>query len=235
MSFSSIDLLQFGELQELVARYAGSAAGRDLVAALEPHSDRADLEAALADCGEAIAYLREVQGGDAKAGAVLRLRFDQLRDVEGAVRVLQVEGTSLEGREILDLFHNFALAGEFRGALLNVVAKFPRLARRAHQLADLRDVAKRYAHTFLPDGSLADSASVALGRIRRDIEKQHKNIQESLERFIRAHRTDGMLQEDFVTIREDRFVVPIVAGSKGRADGVILVRAAPGAPCFWNR
>ena len=232
MSFSSLELLQFGELQELVARYAGSAAGRDLVAALEPHSDRAALEAALADCGEAISYLREVQGGETKAGAVLRLRFDQLRDVEGAVRVLQVEGTSLDGREILDLFHNFALAGEFRGALLNVVAKFPRLARRAHQLADLRDVAKRYAHTFLPDGSLADSASVALGRIRRDIEKQHKNIQESLERFIRAHRSDGMLQEDFVTIREDRFVVPIVAGSKGRADGVIHGSSGTGRTLF---
>ena len=200
-----------------MARYAGSHAGpRASGGGLDPHSDRDALEAALADCGEAITYLREVHGAqDAQAGTVLRLRFDQLRDVEGAVRILQVEGASLEGREILDLFHNFALAGEFRGALLGVVARFPRLARRAHKLADLRDLAKRYARTFLPDGSLADEASVALGRIRRDIDKQQKSIQDSLERFMRAHRSDGTLQEDFVTIREDRFVVPIVAGHKG--------------------
>ncbi len=233
MPFSSIELLQFAELQELVSRYAGSVAGRALVEALEPHSDRAALEFALADCGEAIAYLREVNGSaEGKAGGVLRLRFDQLRDVEGAVRVLQVEGASLEGREILDLFHNFALAGEFRGALLNVVARFPRLARRGHQLADLRDLAKRYARTFLPDGSLADEASVALGRIRRDIDKQQKSIQDSLERFMRAHRSDGTLQEDFVTIREDRFVVPIVAGHKGRVDGVIHGSSGTGRTLF---
>ena len=233
MPFSSIELLQFAELQELLARYAGSNAGRALVDALEPHSDRDALEAALADSGEAIAYLREVHDSpDAKAGSILRLRFDQLRDVETPVRVLQVEGASLDGREILDLFHNFSLAGEFRAALLNVVARFPRLARRAHQLADLRDLAKRYARSFLPDGSLADEASVALGRIRRDIDKQQKSIQDSLERFMRAHRSDGTLQEDFVTIREDRFVVPIVAGHKGRVDGVIHGSSGTGRTLF---
>jgi len=233
MPFSSTELLQFAELKDLVARFAGSTAGRELVLELEPHSDRFELESALAESGEAIAYLREVHGGqDSRAGTVLRLRFDQVRDVEGAVRTLQVEGASLEGRGILDLFHNFALAGEFRGALLAVVARFPRLARRAHNLADLRDVAKRYARSFLPDGSLANEASVALGRIRRDIEKQHKSIQESLERFMRAHRNDGTLQEDFVTIREDRFVVPIVSGHKGRVDGVIHGSSGSGRTLF---
>ena len=233
MPFSSTELLQFAELQDLLARYAGSNAGRALVADLTPHADRIALEAGLAETGEAIAYLRDLHGSeDAKAGSLLRLRFDQLRDVEAPVRVLQVAGASLDGREILDLFHNFALAGEFRGALLNVVARFPKLARRAHYLADLRDLAKRYARAFLPDGSLVDQASVALARIRRDIEKQHKSIQESLERFMRAHRSDGTLQEDFVTIREDRFVVPIVAGHKGRVDGVIHGSSGTGRTLF---
>jgi DNA mismatch repair protein MutS2 len=233
MSFSSTELLQFAELRDLVARYAGSNAGRGLVQDLTPHADRAPLEAALAETGEAISYLRDLDGAEgAKSGVLLRLRFDQLRDVEAPVRILQVEGASLDGREILDLFHNFSLAGEFRGALLNVVARFPKLARRAHKLADLRDLAKRYGRVFLPDGSLADQASVALGRIRRDIEKQQKSIQESLERFMRAHRDDGTLQEDFVTIREDRFVVPIVAGHKGRVDGVIHGSSGTGRTLF---
>ena len=149
------------------------------------------------------------------------------------VRILQVEGASLDGREILDLFHNFSLWPANSAALsLNLMARFPRLARRAHHLADLRDLAKRYAHAFHPDGSLADEASVALGRIRRDIDKQQKSIQESLERFMRTHRGDGTLQEDFVTIREDRFVVPIVAGHKGRVDGVIHGSSGTGRTLF---
>jgi DNA mismatch repair protein MutS2 len=231
--FSSIDLLQFPELKELLAQYTGSSAGRELVFALEPYNDRPVLEATLAEAAEAMAYLREVSGAQtAAAGAAIRLRFDQVRDVGSAVRILKVEGASLDGRDILDLFHTLAMAGEYRGILLSVADRYPRLARRARNLADLRDLSHRYERAFLPDGSLADAASVALGRIRRDIERQQRNIHESLERFLRAHRSDGTLQEDFVTIREDRYVVPIIAGQKGRVDGVIHGSSGTGRTLF---
>ncbi len=233
MSFSSTDLLQFDELKELLAKYGGSAAGRELIFALDPHRDRTALESGLAEAGEAITYLREISGMQTPGrGAAIRLRFDQLRDIEAPVRTLQVEGASLSGREILDLFHNLALAGEYRAILLSVANRYPRLAQRATRLADLRNVARRYQRAFLPDGSLSNEASVALGRIRRDIERQQKSIQESLERFLRAHRTDGTLQEEFVTIRDDRYVVPIVAGQKGRVDGVIHGSSGTGRTLF---
>ncbi|HEY3936559.1 MAG TPA: endonuclease MutS2, partial [Bryobacteraceae bacterium] len=232
-ALSSVGLLQFGELKELLAGFAGSVAGRALILALEPHGDRVALEAALAEAGEAITYLREIAGAqEARSGSAIRLRFDQLRDIEAPVRVLKVEGASLDGGEILDLFHNLALAGEYRAMLLAVGVRFPRLARRAHELADLREIARCYARAFLPDGSLSDEASVALRRIRQDIGRQQKNIQESLEKFMRAHRSDGTLQEDFVTIREDRYVVPIVAGQKGRVDGVIHGSSGTGRTLF---
>lgn len=232
MSFSSSALLQFDELKDLLATYAGSVSGRALIIALQSHRDRFALENALAEAGEAIDYLREATTGQSSQHAVVRLRFDQLRDIESAVATLLIQGASLDGPEILDLFHTLALAGEYRAILIDLTDRFPKLARRAHQLADLRDLARRYARSFLPDGSLADAASVALGRIRRDIERQQKTIQESLERFLRAHRADGTLQEDFVTIRDDRYVVPIIAGQKGRVDGVIHGSSGTGRTLF---
>lgn len=233
MAFSSTSLLQFDELTELVSRYAGSEAGRALVLAHEPYSDRLALESDFAETGEAIGYLRDVTGAQETArGAAIRLRFDQIRDIETQVRILGVEGASLDGRDILDLFHTLAIAGEYRGVLLSVSERYGRLAQRARHLADLRDLTRRYGRAFLPDGSLADEASVALGRIRRDIHRQQASIQESLTRFLRAHNTDGTLQEDFVTIREDRYVVPIVAGQKGRVDGVIHGSSGTGRTLF---
>jgi DNA mismatch repair protein MutS2 len=233
MGFNSTGLLQFEELKDLLAGYAGTEAGSDLITALEPHRDRSALEADLAEAGEAISYLREISTAQhAGRGAAIRLRFDQLRDVHAAVRTLRVEGASLDGREILDLFHTLAIAAEYRAILLSVSDRFPRLANRAHRLADLRDIARRYERAFLPDGSLSDEASVALRRIRREIERQRKNIQDSLDRFLRAHRSDGTLQEDFVTIRDDRFVVPIVAGQKGRVEGVIHGSSGTGHTLF---
>ena len=233
MSFSSTELLQFNELVDLLANYAGSAAGRELVYSLEPHRDLAALESGLAEAGEAISYLREISGAQqASSASLIRLRFDQLPSIDIAVRVLKVEGASLEGRQIQDLFATLAVAGEYRGILQKVASRFPLLAARSSKLADLRDLARRYEPVFLPDGNLSDDASVALGRIRRDIARQQKSIQESLERFLRAHRSDGILQEDFVTIREDRFVVPIVAGQKGRVDGVIHGSSGTGRTLF---
>jgi len=233
MAFSSTELLQFDELKELLAQYAGSAAGRQLVSELEPHNQLSLLERDLVEAGEAIAYLREVSGVQAAAaGAAIRLRFDQLRDIGGTLRVLNVEGASLEGHEILDLFHTLGLAGEYRVILLAAAGRYPRLAQCAARLADLRDLARRYQRSFLPDGSVADEASVALRHIRRDIEHQRRSIQESLERFLRTHRSDGTLQEDFVTIREDRYVVPIVTGQKGRVDGVIHGSSGTGRTLF---
>jgi DNA mismatch repair protein MutS2 len=233
MAFRSAGLLQFAELIDLLISYAGSAAGQELVGELAPHQDRARLESDLADAGEAMLYLRELSGAqETGRGAAIRLRFDQLRDISTPLRILHVEGASLDGRQIMDLFHTLALAGEYRGALTAASERFPRLARRGHRLADLRDVARRYERAFLPDGSLADEASVALGRIRREIEKQQRGIQDSLERFMRAHRADGTLQEDFVTIREDRYVVPIVAGRQSRVDGVIHGSSGTGRTLF---
>ena len=233
MPFSGADLLQFEELKQLLARYAGSSAGRALIAALQPGHDLSAIESDLADAGDAIAYLRELSGPqESVRGAAVRLHFDQLPDVEASLRTLSVEGASLDGREILDLFKTLSIAAEYRGALLSVRDRHLRLARHAHRLADLRELARRYHKAFLPDGSLADEASAALGRIRREIERQQKSIQESLDRFLRAHRSDGTVQEDFVTIREDRYVVPIVAGQRARVDGVIHGSSGTGRTLF---
>src|SRR5690349_10137057 len=94
------DVLEFENLKHLLARYAGSAAGRALVFALSPQNQRSILEATLAEVAEAISYLREAEKQE-----VIRLRFDQVRDAAPQVRALQIEGVSLQGEEILDLFH----------------------------------------------------------------------------------------------------------------------------------
>jgi DNA mismatch repair protein MutS2 len=233
MPFSSSVLLQFDELKELLASYAGSAAGKQQMLECEPRPNRPAVENDLAETSEAIAYLRDAASPQkAAAGAAIRLRFDQLRDIEAPLRLLRVEGARLEGLEILDLFHTLSLAGEYRALLLAVADRYPRLARRAQNLGDLRSLSRKFQRVILPDGSLSDEASVALRRIRRDIERQHKSIQESLDRFLRVHRNDGTLQEDFITIREDRFVVPVVSGQKGRVDGVIHGSSGSGRTLF---
>src|SRR6202035_4657805 len=82
------------------------------------------------------------------------------------------------------------------------------------------------------DGTVADHASVALNRLRREIERQKKSIQDSLERFLRAHQEEGILQEEFVTIRNERFVVPVIAGQRRKLNGVIHGASSSGHTLF---
>ncbi len=149
-----------------------------------------------------------------------------------AVARLAIEGATLDAAEIYELTRLLDLAAEARAVLLPAQERFPRLAAQASQIADLRDLARQLRGKILPDGSLADDASVALGKLRRDAEKQRRLIEESLARFLRAHHEDGTLQEDFVTIRNDRFVVPIVTGRERRVEGVIHGSSGSGHTMF---
>jgi DNA mismatch repair protein MutS2 len=233
MQVTSADILEFELLRELIGRYVASPLGRRELAAAEPCSDRKLLEDVLAETQEAIEYVRAAsQPQAASRGAVIRVRFANIPDSAEAVGKLRIEGSVLEPRQIYDLGRLLDQAGEVRSLITNVSERFPRLSTCAGRIGDFRHILQDLEGKILPDGTVADSASVALKRLRRDIEKQQKQIQDSLERFLRQHREEGTLQEEFVTIRNERFVVPIVAGQRRRVDGVIHAASASGHTLF---
>jgi DNA mismatch repair protein MutS2 len=226
-------VLEFEALRALLARYVRTPLGLAELASVAPGSDRAAIESALADVAEAIEHARTVsQPQPASRGAAIRVRFELGADPRPAVARLAIEGATLDAAEIYELTRLLDLAADARAVLLPARERFPRLAAHASALADLRDLARQLRGKILPDGSLADDASVALGKLRRDAEKQRRLIEESLARFLRAHHEDGTLQEDFVTIRNDRFVVPIVTGRERRVDGVIHGSSGSGHTMF---
>jgi DNA mismatch repair protein MutS2 len=222
MNRTSLDLLEFEGLRQLLGRFVQSPLGRAELEQVQPVADRSFLESTLADVREALAYVRlSMEPQQPARGAAIRVRFDSVPDVAAASHMVGVEGAILEPRQILDMTQLLERSVEIRGVLLSASERFPLLGARAEQLVDLRDVLRDLRGKVLPDCSIADDASVALRRIRRDIEKQRKQIQISLERFVRAHRDDGVLQEDFVTVRNDRLVVPVAAGQQRHVPGVM--------------
>ena len=226
-------LLEFESLRRLVGRFVRSEPGRHELERVAPHSDRAVLENTLADVAEAIDYLRVAAGSQpVTRGAAIRIRFDSIPDLGTTLPMLRIEGAGLEATQILDLTRLLEQAGEIRAVLNLAAAKFPRLGARAANIFDPRTMLRDLAGKILPDGKLSDDASVALHRLRRDMERQQKQIQISLERFLRAHHDDGTLQEDFITLRNDRFVVPVVAGQQRKVNGVIHGTSGSGHTLF---
>ena len=230
-SFSAAQL-EYDELKHLLSRYVASSAGKLDLAGLAPSADRETLESRLEEVREAMDYLRAAaQPQPAARGAAVRLRFD-LPDTGAAVRRLAIDGACLEPTEILQLTELLDRAGDIRMVLTAVAVRFPRLAARGEAIGEFRQTLREISGKILPDGSVADGASVALARIRRDIEKLKKQIQESLERFLRSHREEGILQEEFVTIRNERFVVPLIAGQQRKVEGVVHGSSGSGHTLF---
>jgi DNA mismatch repair protein MutS2 len=229
----SADLLEFESLRKVVGRFVRSQLGRDEIEKLEPHSDRSILEEALADAAEAMVYLEASRQPQAAGrGAAMRVRFDSIPDISAALALLRIEGAVLEAQQILDFTRLLEQSGEIR-AILNLAApKYGRLGGRASAMIDPRLILRELGGKILPDATLADDASVALQRLRRDIERQQRHIQSSLERFLRAHHDDGTLQEEFITLRNDRFVVPVVAGQQRKVYGVIHGASGSGHTLF---
>lgn len=227
METSSLELLEYAELKAIIGRQIGSTPARRILADLLPSTDVEALNEAHRETAEAVNLLDEAAGQKN-----VNIRFSGLPEIDQGLGRIGIEGASLDGKEIYDLLQWLDRAAELRSSINNAGDRYPLLLKRAGQLADLRSVLRSIAGKLHPNGTLTDQASVALERIRRAMDRQRDQIQHSLEKFLRLHKDDGVLQDDFVTIRSDRFVIPLVAGQRSKIPGVIHASSGTGATLF---
>ena len=225
--FPGLEALEWGQVHALVARSIASPAGAVEMELVAPSTDRARIEHDLAETGEGIAYLRA-----AGQGGAVRINLNALPDIALSVQKLRIEGAALEPREIFGLITFLDRAADSKSSLNAAAERFPMLAVYAGRIGDFRQVLREISGKIQADGSVLDSASPHLNRIRRDIEKQRKAIQDSLERFLKANRNEGVLQDEYVTIRNERFVVPVLVGQRRKLPGVIHGASSTGQTLF---
>ena len=226
MNFSR-EALEWEDARGLVTRYAATTSGVRVLQELEPGTDRVRIEQALAEAGEGMAYLRA-----AGRGAAVRISLGGLPDVTRSVQKLHIEGAMLEAREIFDLLAFLERASDARSNLGAAADRFPLLGAHGAGIADFRSLLHDLTGKVNPDGSVPDNASPHLNRLRKEIDRQKHAIQDSLERFLKANRNEGVLQEEYVTVRNDRYVVPVLAGQRRKVPGVIHGASSTGQTLF---
>ena len=99
-------------------------------------------------------------------------------------------------------------------------------------IADFTAFLRVFRNKILPDGTLDDHASPELSRIRREIEKQKRQIQESLRGHLRNLAEGGTVQDELITIRGERFVIPVKVEQKRRVQGVVHGASSSGQTVF---
>ena len=102
----------------------------------------------------------------------------------------------------------------------------------SESLADFTPLLRFFRNKILPDGTLDDRASPELARIRREIEKQKRTIQESLRSYLRRLSEGGAVQDELITIRGERFVIPVKMEQRRRVQGVAHGASSSGQTVF---
>ena len=167
--------------------------------------------------------------------------FHGLFDPTTLLDKARIEGSALEGLEIASL-----LAVVERVAAWHTMIEgthdsprynWPSIAALSEPLLayDLAPLLRLLRGKIEPDGSLSDDASPALRGIRRAMERQHRAIEDSLRRAARQFREEGTTQsstEDLITIRGERFVIPVKAEFKRKIPGVIHGSSSSGQTVY---
>ena len=235
MSRSALEALELPALLDVVGRYVVSPLGEWRLGLLREnplHENRSEAETSLAETGEAMEVCVRAQAADDDDRRTLPPRFQGLRDLRPAIDKLGVEGSVLEGIEIYNLLELLERADDARQRLGRESGRYRRLTEHAGRLADFSRLRGDLSGKLRPNGELLDEASPQLSRIRRQIEQQRNLIQKTLEEFVRHHYEEGVLQEDYVTIRNGRLVVPVKSTWKRRVEGVIHGSSSTGQTAF---
>ena len=171
-----------------------------------------------------------------------RFDFAGLLDPRKELSQARIEGAALDPTQIREILLVADRADEWNAVLRNppnamrgpegANSVWPAIARLCSGLADFTDLLRSFRNKINPDGTLDDHASPDLARIRREIEKQRRTIRESLNRYLRNLSEGGTLQEELVTIRGERFVIPVKVEQKRRVQGVVHGVSSSGQTVF---
>ncbi len=219
--------LEWEPLLALVAGFAASAIGRDAIVALRPSTDETWIRSQHGLTGE-IRLLLEEQVSIALGGL-----FDPTQ-LAAKARIPEAALESAELQSIARLSHDIAAwQSLLQSPPARLVGKLPGLSEISAGLTQpLRALAESIERKIQPDGTLADDASPELARIRRDQERQQRVIEESLRAALRKLSSDGATQEDVITIRGDRFVIPVRSELKRRVSGVVHGASSSGQTVY---
>jgi DNA mismatch repair protein MutS2 len=225
---ASAAALEWPRLREHIAGRTSSPLGRAWILALEPSSDQPWIDQQQQRTAEMRTML--TRGGS--------FEFHGLFDPTTLLDKARIDGAALEGIEIRDLLNVVERIAAWRNLIDpspgSTRYDWPGIAALSAPLLhhDLAPLLRMLRGKIEPDGSLNDDASPELRRIRRAMERQHRAIEESLRRSLRNLSEGGSTQDELITIRGDRFVIPVKAEFKRRVPGVIHGSSSSGQTVF---
>ena len=210
---ATIDKLAFGRIRAALADRAATAFGVERARAVAPALDRPAVERLHGLVGEVVA------GGDLALGGIA-----DIRPLVARVH----DGNMLEGSEILEIAYTLDSATEVKQTILR--SGRTKLGEIAAEMGSFDGVLRLVREQLDADGSVRDDATPKLREIRRKLNPLRGRIRDRLQRLLEQHSEH--VQDPIITLRRDRYVIPIKASSQSRVPGIALDASDSGATVF---
>ena len=220
MHEKSISTLEYPKILAKVAREAGFSASKELVLALQPTPDFVEARRRLAFTTEASRLIDlnadvSVRGAHDIRPLLTRAARDGVLTANDLVAVMRTVRSSLYVARVL--------------AKLDATT-FPLLHSLGSNIPLCPQIVSHIEATVSEDGEVLDTASSTLRKLRFDIRSVNQRLQERLRTLVSDF--SHVLQEDIITIRNDRYVVPVKSELRGQVRGIVHDQSSSGATVF---
>lgn len=219
-----LKVLEFNKVKEQLLEHVSSSLGRVLVEELIPSSNFEDVVKSQEETDEAVKVFRIK--GNIPLGGIFDIRPHVKRAVIGGMlspqELIQVASTVHSSRQMKRFIEDFA---EEENTI-------PILVQLVDQIIVLADLEQRIKISIDDNGEVLDSASETLRTLRHQLRTKESRVREKLESMIRSSNAQKMLSDSIITIRNDRFVIPVKQEYRSHYGGIIHDQSSSGQTLF---
>ena len=221
ISDRTLRVLEFTRIREILAEEALTESGALLCRELVPFDELENVKAALAETEEAAVILQYVGGHP----------MISFPDIRPALSIC-AKGGSLSAGMLLSVAEMLRASRTAQDALVTDRENTPILRAKAKGLFVARNLEKDITDAILSEDEIADRASSELMNIRRHLRGAQDRIKEKLNQMIRSAAMQKYLQDPIITMRGDRYVLPVKAEFRANVPGLVHDQSSSGATVF---
>ena len=216
-------VLEYDKLKSLLKKYTLSQLGVSRVEKLRPSRNINEIREQQKLCSEAKAFYETSDGFPLRG----------LTDISPVLRKAAKLGAILEADQLLDVSRLANVAQNVRRWLAKIDADdFPNLCTLMNNLPTFIGLSKSITDCVGSEGEILDQASRTLRHIRRQLANTREKIQSKLETILRSSHHQKSLQENIITLRNDRYVIPIKQDARSHFPGIVQGQSTSGATVF---
>lgn len=223
MNKKILDVLAFDQVKQLVGQYLVTAQGKEELAQLAPSADAQQISTWLAETEDALKVQR-LRGG---------IPVPKIENIRPQMKRIEI-GADLNGLELAQVGRVLVTANElkrFFEDLSDSEIEFERLYEWEKQLVTLPTLSRHLKEAVDEDGRLTDEASPELRVIRQNIRRSERTIRETLDSLVRGGNAK-YLSDTIVTMRNERYVIPVKQEYRGVFGGVVHDQSSSGQTLF---